>query len=327
MIALTLILTFATSYYANAVDMNHEYSETDIANPSLLNVNYDLKSIEVAVDDTDTNILYVWLVFNKPITASQFVYTTKHPWATVLIYRSLPTKMGNNTEDFRISTNSTQRYVSNDEIDAYASGNSFSRGTKSALSFCKPKTWTNLDSNVNWIGFSIDMNCAGIPDSFYVAGYVDPDGSNANSINDFDYAPDDPFFYQVFDYDVNNGPADGSSLMSQEITFEQIAPISITKKYAYVTVWSDSGLDVFVESLTPKICQVTNNYDTIKLISKGQCSLMASQEGDEEYDPAENVIMYFDILGTTPTKKVTAKKIVPKPAPIAKKSPKPIAKK
>lgn len=299
---------------ASAEIVDQQYSSSDISNETYTSYYYDIDSIETGFSGDDPDQIYFWINFKTTITANQFVYGTKHPWAAILIHRSEPGTLGGNKDDIRIFTNSTEGYSGNYSIEANAYGNDYAGEARTSLASCSPETWTNLDTGAKWIGFSISKSCANIPDEFWVTGYVDPD--DTNSIRDFDYGPDTAWYVDVSG--SGNGGYDETYTEPQTIYFYQAPDILLTKKTTKVIAYADSGLDVYFESLTPKVCKSVNYTNSIKLLAVGTCKLSANQDGDDNYDPADTRYMSFKVV-----KAGTRIKPVPKvsPTPTAKATP------
>jgi hypothetical protein len=323
-IGLTLALVFWVLFAppARADISDQQYSPSDNFNEPSFNLNYDIDSIETGVESDDPDKLYFWINFKNAITASQFVHGVKEPWAAILIFREKPASLGGDFDDIRISTNTKTGYSGNTSIAARAEGNDYSGDSRSSLSNCSPQTWTNLGSAAKWIGFSISRSCANIPDEFWVVGYTDPDDSNASTLRDWDYGPSAAWYVDISGSGYDNGE-ESYSTEAQTIYFYQSSDVLLTKKFTNVSAYSDSDLDVYFTTLTPKVCQPVNYSARIKLISVGTCTLYANQDGDDYYDPADKVKMNFKVV-----KAGTKIKVAPKPSakPTMKPTPKPTKK-
>ena len=286
------------------------YSDIDTYNSPGLSSSYDITSIETAIDSDDPDKIYFWITFKNPIKATQFVHGTKEPWAAIFLYREEPDSRGGNFDDIRIETNKTTAFSGNYSIDAEAHGNEYSGDDRYELSDCNARVWTNLDTTVNWIGFSISRSCANIPNEFWISAYTDPDDSNSSTIKDFDWAPDEAWYVDISEADYIDSE-DYMELEPQTITFYQAPDIALSKKVAYLRAFSDSGLDIEFTSSTPKVCVPLNWSSVIRLINTGTCKITANQEGDESYDVADPVSMSFKV-----TKVAVKSKVVAKPTPV-----------
>ena len=321
----SIFLIFANLFNSsNAVASDiilHQYSGADYFNEASLNPNYDIVSIETGFNSDDYDTIEFWIQFKTKVTASQFVYGSRHPAAAILIYRELPSSLGGGNDDIRIFTNTSSSYSGNSSISAIASGNDYAGDSRNSLSNCNPSTWTNLDVSVTWVGFSISKSCANIPDQFWVIGYADGDSSNSGSIRDWDYGPDSAWYVDASD--INNY-YDGSNYREpQNIYFYQSPDILLSRKYAYVTANSDSGLEVYFITSTPKICSPVDYSNQIKLFAVGTCILSAGQDGDDSYEAADLQRMSFKVLKSgSKVVPVPKSKTVPTPAATpTKKSP------
>ena len=291
------------------------YSDIDTYNSPGLSSSYDITSIETAIDSDDPDKIYFWITFKNPIKATQFVHGTKEPWAAIFLYREEPDSRGGNFDDIRIETNKTTAFSGNYSIDAEAHGNEYSGDDRYELSDCNARVWTNLDTTVYWIGFSISRSCANIPNEFWISGFTDPDYSN--STKDYDWAPEEGAWYVDISEADYIDSEDYMELEPQTITFYQAPDIALSKKVAYLRAFSDSGLDIEFTSSTPKVCVPLNWSSVIRLINTGTCKITANQEGDESYDVADSVSMSFKVTKVAVKSKVVAKPI-PVPAPTKK---------
>ena len=292
------------------------YSDIDTYNSPGLSSSYDITSIETAIDSDDPDKIYFWITFKNPIKATQFVYGSKEPWAAIFLYREEPGSRGGNFDDIRIETNKTTAFSGNYSMEAEAHGNEYSGDDRYELSDCNARVWTNLDTTVNWIGFSISRSCANIPNEFWISGFTDPDYSNSTTIKDYDWGPEEAWYVDISEADYIDSE-DYMELEPQTITFYQAPDIALSKKVAYLRAFSDSGLDIEFTSSTPKVCVPLNWSSVIRLINTGTCKITANQEGDESYDVADPVSMSFKVTKVAVKSKVVAKPI-PVPAPTKK---------
>jgi len=305
---------------ASAEIVMHVYSPADTYNGANVSPSYDITSIETGIESDDPDKIYFWIQFKNVIQASQFVYGTTQPFASIQIFREDPSSTKNYSSSIYIGTNSTTPLSGNNSITAQAFGNSYSGGPRASLSSCNPKVWSNLDQRATWIGFSISRSCANIPNEFWLSGYTDADlGNDSTSIVDYDFSNSANYWYvdiSEADY-INSG--DYTTLEPQTITFFQSPNIALSKKYAYMNAFSDSGLDVEFASNTPKVCMPLNYSSKVKLISVGTCNIVASQGGDDYYESADDVSMYFKVTKIATITKSTSKPVpVPAPSPTKK---------
>jgi len=80
---------------------------------------------------------------------------------------------------------------------------------------------------------------------------------------------------------------------AQAITFDTLINKTMGDADFTVNAISDSGLTVSFSSLTPLICSITGT--TVSLLSDGNCTLSASQAGDDTYKTANSVEQSFTI--------------------------------
>ena len=87
---------------------------------------------------------------------------------------------------------------------------------------------------------------------------------------------------------------------SQEIILgDNPTTISIARKQLELDVVSSSGLDLQFRSLTNSICKVA--LGIVTLIKTGSCSVEISQEGNDEFLPANSIILDFNISSASRT--------------------------
>jgi hypothetical protein len=305
----------------------------DDGNPSNVDPLYDLQDVEIGIFDTDLDTVNFWLHFKNPITQRMFVESTlKTPWALLTLWRSKPTTVGGDSGDFRISTNSSTQYpFDNTSIAANAFGNTFSGQTRTSLTSCNSRTWSNISSGVKWIGFSISRKCSKLPDQFWMNGYVDPNSSNPGSgtsgtIYDWDYVPSEPFFVDLTARNVSSPtPRPTNPIIvqqTQSITYGAVErTIDLSDESLDLEAYATSGLNVKVVSLTLDVCQVPYDEDSpsdvkyIELMSSGSCILQLSQDGNELWKPAVTRTVSFYVAGNP--KPVATKEATRKPVPKA----------
>jgi hypothetical protein len=88
----------------------------------------------------------------------------------------------------------------------------------------------------------------------------------------------------------------------QAITFPSPGFQVIDSAPAALAATSDSGLAVSFASTTPDVCTVSGS--TLTLVSRGQCSIAASQAGDATYAAATPVVVNF-LVGDAPPPVIT----------------------
>lgn len=307
----------------------------DESNPSNVDPLYDLQEVEIGIFNTDLDTVNFWLHFKSPITQGMFVESTQRtPWALLTLWRNKPANVGGDSGDFRISTNTTTQYpFDNTSVSAAAFGNTLAGQTRTSLSSCNSRTWSNISSGAKWIGFSISRKCAKLPDQFWINGYVDPNSSNAGSgtsgtVYDWDYVPSEPFFVDLTSKSVvlpTPTPTNPSPVQqSQSVVYSAVeSTVKLSDESVEFEAYATSGLNVIVTSLTESVCQVPYDEDTsrdsklIELLSNGSCILQLTQEGNSLWKPAITRTVSFYVAGTpepAPTKQVT-KKPAPKASP------------
>jgi hypothetical protein len=307
----------------------------DDSNPSNVDPLYDLQEVEIGIFNTDLDTVNFWLHFKSPITQRMFVESTQRtPWALLTLWRNKPATVGGDSGDFRISTNTNTQYpFDNTSISANAFGNTLAGQTRTSLSSCNSRTWSNISSGVKWIGFSLSRKCAKLPDQFWINGYVDPNSSNAGSgtsgtVYDWDYVPSEPFFVDLTSKSAvlpTPTPTNPTLVQqSQSIVYSAVeSTVNLSDETVEFEAYATSGLNVIVTSLTEGVCQVPYDEDTswdsklIELVSNGSCILQLSQEGNSSWKPAITRTLSFYVAGTpkpAPTKQAT-KKPAPKPSP------------
>jgi hypothetical protein len=326
LIALVLALTFALTAQMSAssdVKILDLFSDYDSYNPSGINSNYDLQRVEVGLYASDPDRLVVWLHFSNPITRSMFLSSANNssaPWALVSMWRNKPTTLGGSLQDFRLSTNSSTQYpFDNSAISAVASGNTMSGGSRVDLSSCKPNTWSSISEGVRWIGFGISRSCAKIPDTFYIAGYVDPNTTN-NEYADYDYAPDTAFYVDL----KSTASPTISATPSPTKSTEKPLDVTTDDEYGEVFAYSSSGLPVRYESRSPSTCTFSYSEDVtayFEILREGLCLIAMYQDGDDYFlaAPTQYTSFMIQLVLNTPSPKPTiAKKSTPTPTPTKK---------
>jgi hypothetical protein len=255
------------------------------------------------------------------------------------MWRNKPVTVGGDSGDFRISTNTTTQYpFDNTSISANAFGNTLAGQTRTSLSSCNSRTWSNISSGVKWIGFSLSRKCSKLPDQFWVNGYVDPNSSNPGSgasgtVYDWDYVPSEPFFVDLTVRNTSSPtprPTNPTIVQqTQSITFGSVEPtVDLSDESIDLEAYATSGLNVKVKSLTMEVCQVPYDQDSssdikfIELMSGGSCILQLSQDGNELWKPAVTRTVSFYVAGNP--KPVATKEPARKPVPKATPSKPPV---
>jgi hypothetical protein len=312
----------------------------DDSNPANVDPLYDLQDVEIGIFDTDLDTVNFWLHFKSPITQRMFVESTQRtPWALLTMWRNKPVTVGGDSGDFRISTNTSTQYpFDNTSISANAFGNTLAGQTRTSLSSCNSRTWSNISSGVKWIGFSLSRKCSKLPDQFWVNGYVDPNSSNPGSgasgtVYDWDYVPSEPFFVDLTVRNTSSPtprPTNPTIVQqTQSITFGSVEPtVDLSDESIDLEAYATSGLNVKVKSLTMEVCQVPYDQDSssdikfIELMSGGSCILQLSQDGNELWKPAVTRTVSFYVAGNP--KPVATKEPARKPVPKATPSKPPV---
>lgn len=83
------------------------------------------------------------------------------------------------------------------------------------------------------------------------------------------------------------------SKQSQTITAANPGKVALNNKVTRIKVESSSGLPVLTRELNSKVCIA--NGDLVHLISVGNCSITASQAGDDTFESAKPVVINFEI--------------------------------
>ncbi|NCV44737.1 MAG: hypothetical protein EBW15_08100, partial [Actinobacteria bacterium] len=82
---------------------------------------------------------------------------------------------------------------------------------------------------------------------------------------------------------------------SQSITFSQLTNTTVNGAAQSLSASSSSGLVVTVVSTTPSVCAVSAG--TVRPLTRGTCTLVASQSGSATFLPATDVMQSFTISG------------------------------
>lgn len=307
-------LVASTLFFSNVISIDiaraaqktyQKMSSFDISTPSNFSAQYDLEFVEVGLYDNNSDILYIWFHYRSPIVRNMFTVNSSS-WAMAAIWTSQSRAiLGGNDQDFRIIPNRNSQYpLDNSEIsaDAYIPDSSGNR--KVDLGKCKPTTWSNIGSNVKWIGMKISRSCAGIPDKFWIAGYT------SYASDKWDWAPDSAMYVDLNEKGtpvVSPSPTPSATptlitRKSQTFSFDQVYSQYLTEGLVEISTNSDSGLRN-VRSTTPVVCQVSNSgtgytYDdvSVNLLSEGTCTLEGYAPSNSTYFESSKAYLNFQVL-------------------------------
>lgn len=175
---LGLILGISTPVSSAASWIQYQSSPVDSYNRPDLPAAYDITQVDFGVPDADPSRYSFFLDFAEPITASLFA-DGLGSWAGILIDIN-----GDGKDDYSLETDTTVPYNGN----YYHAGRLLDRTGASPVnsSLCEVRTWTNLDTQATWIGFSIPKTCLPFGPTVSIQGYSD---HNSNDNAEFDYAP------------------------------------------------------------------------------------------------------------------------------------------
>lgn len=131
-------------------------------------------------------------------------------------------------------------------------------------------------------------------------------GVTSNAFIDSNLANGTQYFYRIV---ARNGFAESmasaeyrvvggvTKAVEQTITFNSIETKGIGERFA-ISATSSSGLPVYFESATPKICAVDGN--TVITFAAGTAKIVARQPGDSQYRAAKDVTQSFAVSKTQP---------------------------
>jgi len=91
--------------------------------------------------------------------------------------------------------------------------------------------------------------------------------------------------------------------VDQTISFAPITNPTYGNALFTVNVTADSGLPVTLTSLNTDVCTVDGN--TVTIIGAGDCTLLAEQDGDTQYNPAPMVTQSFTVAKAPATVAIT----------------------
>ncbi|MBI3430395.1 MAG: serine protease [Actinobacteria bacterium] len=175
--ALTLVAGLFSIPPASAAWIQYQSSPVDTYNRPDLSSEYDISRVDLAVSDTAPSEYWFFLDFTKPMTATRFA-DGNQSWAGILLDLNLDGK-----DDYVISTPLTpyeKNFSQKGRFDERTSG------TPILSDKCAAQTWTNIEKQATWIGFSIPKNCLPFGSTLGIQGYSDHIASDAI---DFDWAP------------------------------------------------------------------------------------------------------------------------------------------
>lgn len=162
---------------ASAAWIQYQSSPADESNRSDLSPEYDITQVDLAVSDTAPSEYWFFLNFSRPLTATRFADGNRS-WAGIFLDLNLDGK-----DDYSLDTPTTP-YVGNYTQKGLLSDRS--SGSPVASTKCAVETWTNLDKQASWIGFSIPKTCLPFGSVVGIDGYSD---HNGNDGVDYDWAP------------------------------------------------------------------------------------------------------------------------------------------
>lgn len=174
---LTLLAGLFSIPPAHAAWIQYQSSPADAYNRPDLSPEYDITQVDFAVSDTAPSEYWFFLDFSRPMVATRFA-DGNQSWAGILLDINLDEKT-----DYVISTPLTaydKNYIQKARFDERTSG------TPVLSSKCTAQTWTNLEKQATWIGFSIPKNCLPFGSTLGIQGYSDHNGTD---VVDFDHAP------------------------------------------------------------------------------------------------------------------------------------------
>jgi hypothetical protein len=182
-IALIVLAMSTPSSSANGGWLLYISSPNDRFNAADVKPEYDLVSIDVGILEASPNEVFFFMEFAKPIFNSQFG-DGKGSWAAIMLDLDNDGKI-----DYSVET-SDKSYASNYYHNAVFLDRSGVNPVQSTR--CAPITWSDLEKNVNWIGFRLQKACLSPNATFGVRGFTD---FNSNDNGGVDWAPDD--FWKV----------------------------------------------------------------------------------------------------------------------------------
>ena len=223
---------------AQAEWTEYKSSPQDVSNSKIVSSEYDIVSIDFAIDDADPNLYYFFLNFREQVKADLF--TQNSSFAAILIDAD-----NDGDTDYSIQTNQTKSYVGN----YYHEGRFLDRRDSALrdITSCVPQTWGNIEKSAYWIGFRFKKDCITLSRTFSVQGYSD---RIANNDSDYDYAPDS--FWSITPGASNSSSSTSSSgAKSSSLDRSQLAEFVPSSTVSSIT--SPASVPTDLVSLTPKI--------------------------------------------------------------------------
>ena len=175
-LVLVISLTFPVSP-ANAAWLQYQTSPADTYNRPDLTPEYDITDVDFAVSDKNPDEYWFFLNFAKPLTANRFA-DGLGSWAAIFLDINNDGK-----DDYSIETLNTvysENYLKDARFGDWTSGQRVNSTQ------CAVETWTNLNTQATWIGFTIKKNCLSLNATIGVQGYSD---YLANDSLNYDIAP------------------------------------------------------------------------------------------------------------------------------------------
>lgn len=210
----------------------YQTTSQDTYNRPELNVAYDIDYVMVQKFDSDSDdTINFFLVFANPITPALF-NDSFDSWAGILLDLNNDGKL-----DLRIKVQG-QTYP-NDSSSVRAQV--YNDATSSYLN-CDAVTWSNITSNVKWIGFKVSKKCIELPQVFGVKGYSD---YRSNDDFSFDYAPEAFFTIKL----------PGASGVAANPVY--VLPLSVGNSSSITSNFSNPPTDLTALSLSIKPSVVT----------------------------------------------------------------------
>ena len=156
-------------------------SPVDSYNRSDINQYYDIDFLSAAewADDivAKNNRINFWIFLKTPVTRNMF-NDNQGSWASLYIDYD-----GDGTDEIKIEINLVSFRENSYSTSIWLN----SKSAGSGIGKCGARTWTSLEDSAKWIGIEFDKVCAGLPNSFYVEGYVDYNEADGRA---FDYLSD-----------------------------------------------------------------------------------------------------------------------------------------
>jgi hypothetical protein len=162
---------------AQAAWIQYQSSEADTYNRPELTPAFDITRVDFTVNDLKPDEYWFFLNFAQAVTPNQF-NDGLGSWAAIFLDTNNDGK-----DDFSLQT-SNDPYANN----IYHPGRfiDWSSGKPIETSDCAVQTWTNLEANASWIGFTLKKSCKPFNSIIGIQGYSD---RISNDTLDFDFAP------------------------------------------------------------------------------------------------------------------------------------------